>query len=224
VASSPDGHGVYVASRGFIDDTSAGPEVRIPGAVAAFADDPTSGALTQLPRSEGCISTRAGGEPDPRNDRRACASGTRLQGASGIAVSPDSEAVYVAAAESNAIAVLVRPLISISPRRATPGSARISVRCLVAAPGGRCTGRLSLRTLRSLRIGGGRARQVRLASRRLSIPAGGRRALTIAMPRPLRSQLSRLAMRRVTVQATATARSRGRHSRTVKARLTIRLR
>lgn len=221
IAVAPAGRRVYVASRGFVEDTSAGPEVRIPGAVAVFASDPESGELTQLPGGDGCVSTRAGPVVDPRNDRRGCRRGARLEGASGITVSSDGEAVYVAASESDAIAILVRPLIAIAPRRAVPGRARVVVRCLATAPRSRCIGRLSLRTVRRFRLGRGRARKARLGSRRFSIPARRHRTVTVCIPRRLRA---RLKARRVTVDAAATARSRGRHTRTAATKLRLRLR
>jgi DNA-binding beta-propeller fold protein YncE len=88
VVVSPDGRNVYVASKGLSD------------AVTAFARDPATGALTQLPGDTGCISNT--GTPS------GCADGAGLDGARGIAISPDGDSVYAAAADSNAVSVFVR--------------------------------------------------------------------------------------------------------------------
>ena len=79
VAASPDGANVYAGS--FKD-----------GAVVSFAQ--TRQGLTQI----GCVSDRA----------RGCAPGTALGGVEGLAVSPDGDNVYAAAAISSSVAVLER--------------------------------------------------------------------------------------------------------------------
>jgi len=87
VAVSPDGASVYVTAE-------------LSGAVAVFARDPTTGALTQLPGTAGCVSeTGSGG---------ACADGTALVDVEGITVSPDGASVYVASASSDAVAAFAR--------------------------------------------------------------------------------------------------------------------
>jgi DNA-binding beta-propeller fold protein YncE len=85
VAASPDGTGVYVAS-GFSD------------AVAVFDRDPATGALAQKP-GLACVSETGTG---------ACRDGTALDGAGGVAVSPDGSSVYVASQFSNAVAIFDR--------------------------------------------------------------------------------------------------------------------
>src|SRR5205807_4073445 len=83
----PDGVHVYVASE-------------LSDAVAAFARNSPPGALTQLSGTAGCVSeTGTSG---------ACADGNALDGAGGIAVSPDGTTVYATAATSDAVAVLSR--------------------------------------------------------------------------------------------------------------------
>lgn len=223
VAASPDGQAVYVASRGLVDDTSAGPEVRIPGAVAVFAADPASGALEQLQGRRGCLSTKANVALAQRNDRTGCARARQLEGATGIAVSPDGEAVYVAASESNALAVFIRPLLAVSARRAQPNKARVAVRCLATTPAKRCSGRLTLYSARRLRLGRRKARPLRLGSRRFSIPAGQRRILTVAVRRDACRLLCRTRRHRLAAEASVTAASPGRHTRTVTTRLLLRV-
>lgn len=74
-AVSPDGRHVYVASFGR-------------SAVAAFARDRTSGALTQLRGTAGCVAEDAAGG--------ACSYGRGLQGTFSVTVSPDGKNVYTA--------------------------------------------------------------------------------------------------------------------------------
>src|SRR6202034_37616 len=77
VTVSPDGRNVYVASH---DDQ----------AVAEFSRDTTTGAVTQLPAPDECVSSTA---------LSGCATDTALglEKAIGVAVSPDDKNVYVAA-------------------------------------------------------------------------------------------------------------------------------
>src|SRR5262245_56312287 len=70
------------------------------GAGAVFARSKTTGALTQLAGTAGCVSDDGTGG--------ACADGTALKGASSVVVSPDGKHVYVATAVSNAVAVFGR--------------------------------------------------------------------------------------------------------------------
>jgi DNA-binding beta-propeller fold protein YncE len=86
VAVSADGKSVYVAS--FLSD-----------AVAAFART-TSGALTQLAGSAGCVSQIGSTGP--------CRDGKALNGALSVALSADGKSVYVASSFSGAVAVLAR--------------------------------------------------------------------------------------------------------------------
>jgi 6-phosphogluconolactonase (cycloisomerase 2 family) len=87
VAVSLDGTNVYVAAE-------------TGDAVAVFSRDQTTGALTQLPGSAGCVSeTGSGG---------ACADGTALDGMRSVAVSPDGKSVYAASFYSGAVAIFSR--------------------------------------------------------------------------------------------------------------------
>lgn len=86
VAVSPDGKNLYAASGGS-------------GAIAVFDRDKTTGALTQLPGLQGCISEDGtGGE---------CTDGRGLKYAASVTVSPDGKHVYVASV-SHAVAIFAR--------------------------------------------------------------------------------------------------------------------
>ena len=86
VAVSPDGKSVYVTSSGA-------------GAVAVFARDRRTGALSQLDGEDGCVDNEG---------EEGCADGRALFGASGVAVSRDGRNVYVASPSSDAVAVFAR--------------------------------------------------------------------------------------------------------------------
>jgi DNA-binding beta-propeller fold protein YncE len=84
---SPDGRNVYASGSA--------------GSVALVFDrDPASGELTQKAGTAGCISETG--------DGGLCVDGVALEGAQGIAISPDGAQVYVAANTSDAVAVLDR--------------------------------------------------------------------------------------------------------------------
>jgi DNA-binding beta-propeller fold protein YncE len=82
VAISPDGKNVYVASPSS-------------DAVAVFSRNLTTGVLTQLASTAGCVSETGSGP---------CADGRALDGANAVAVSPDGKNVYVASTASDAVA------------------------------------------------------------------------------------------------------------------------
>lgn len=87
VAVSPDGKQVYVGS--YTSD-----------AVAVFARDKATGALTQLAGTDACVSdTGSGG---------ACADGRGLDGPAWLAFSPKGDVLFVAAYDGDGIAVLAR--------------------------------------------------------------------------------------------------------------------
>jgi len=86
VAVSPDGRNVYATSRGS-------------NAIGIFRRDRSTGALSQLPASAGCIS----GLPVP-----VCAGGRALVAPDVVVVSPDGKNVYVGSFFGNAVAVFDR--------------------------------------------------------------------------------------------------------------------
>lgn len=85
VVVSPDGNNVYVGS--FFGN-----------AVAAFARNPSTGALTQLAGTAGCIAEATAG----------CTPGIALKAVEGLAISGDGASVYAATALSNAVVTLAR--------------------------------------------------------------------------------------------------------------------
>jgi len=87
VAVSPDGKHVYVAALGS-------------DAVAAFLRNKTTGALTQLAGTNGCVSEDSTGG--------VCADGTGLAGARAVTVSRDGRHVYVASLTGDAVAAFSR--------------------------------------------------------------------------------------------------------------------
>ena len=86
VAVSADGRSVYATSL-------------ISDAVTSFRRNRSTGALTQLPGTSGCVANRT---------TPGCASGRALDGPDVVTVSPDGDNVYVGAFVGNALAVLDR--------------------------------------------------------------------------------------------------------------------
>ncbi len=84
VALSPDNKSVYVASSYYDND-----------AVARLNRNTTTGAITQPAGTAGCVSETGSGP---------CANGHGLDGAKGVAVSPNGKSVYVASSLSKAVA------------------------------------------------------------------------------------------------------------------------
>jgi DNA-binding beta-propeller fold protein YncE len=87
VTVSPDGKTVYVASE-------------LSDAVAVFARNITTGALTQLTGLAGCVSDDG--------TSGTCRDGKELTTPQEVAVSPDGQSVYVDAVQSNAVDVFKR--------------------------------------------------------------------------------------------------------------------
>jgi len=87
VAVSKDGKNVYVASKGS-------------NAVAALSVDKKTGAVAQLPGTDGCVSADGTGG--------ACIAGDALGEPLRVDVSPDGKHVYVASSDSGAVALFSR--------------------------------------------------------------------------------------------------------------------
>ncbi len=107
VGVSPDGKNVYVGA--FFGN-----------AVLAFARDGSTGALTQLQGSSGCIAAASSA---------GCASGRALNAPEGLAISADGASVYIAAALSNAVDVLAR-----NPATGALTQATDATGCLTSTP------------------------------------------------------------------------------------------
>lgn len=88
VAVSPDGKNVYVAAL-----TS--------DAVAVFSRNSSTGALTQLAGTAGCVANDTTAEP-------ACAQGEGLDGAASVAVTADGAFVYVGTSDGDSVAAFSR--------------------------------------------------------------------------------------------------------------------
>src|SRR3954468_14192271 len=110
VATSPNGKSVYVASV-------------VSDAVAVLNRDTTTGALSQSLTTAGCVA-EGGGD--------VCQNEAGLDAASGVAVSPDGRSVYVASAQSDAVAIFERDTTSgtLSQSETTPCVAEIGGDCV----------------------------------------------------------------------------------------------
>lgn len=112
VTVSPDGDNVYVGA--FFGN-----------AVAAFARDASTGALTQPSDATGCTTNA------PTD---GCATGLALAAPEGMAISADGNNVYVATAVSNALGVFTRNPSTGALTQATDGTG-----CVVNSPLSGCT-------------------------------------------------------------------------------------
>ncbi len=88
VVVSPDGKDVYVAAGATNGE----------GAIVAFERAPSTGALTQLPGTAGCIS----------ETNRACTPGVGIDGPEDLVISPDGNNVYANSSVDNAVIELRR--------------------------------------------------------------------------------------------------------------------
>jgi DNA-binding beta-propeller fold protein YncE len=111
VVASRDGANIYVGS--FFGN-----------AVAVFARDAKTGALSQPAGAAGCIAAATAG----------CAPGIALGAPEGMAIGDNGAGVYVASALSNAVAVLARDPATGALSQATDGSG-----CIVDSPLTGCT-------------------------------------------------------------------------------------
>ena len=124
VAVSPDGKNLYAGA--FFGD-----------AVVAFGRDGSTGALTQLPRTSGCIAVAIPG----------CARGVAMGSPEGLAVSHDGKNVYVAAALSDAVDVLSHDPATGALTQATDGTG-----CLVSTPQRGCGTARALRAVNAVAV------------------------------------------------------------------------
>lgn len=116
VAISPDGRFAYVASYGS-------------HAIAIFRRNRRTGVLTQLARRRGCVHHQ---RADAR--RRGCVGARALGGPVALAISPDGESLYAAAASSDALSAFARNERTGALRQlAGPAG------CFSQRPGGGCT-------------------------------------------------------------------------------------
>ncbi len=114
VVASPDGRNVYVgAFKG--------------SSLAVFARDPATGALAQPAGASGCVA-------DTSYPIAGCAPGVALASPEGLAISPDGDNVYAAAALSNALDVFSR-----NPSTGALTQAGGGAGCIVQAPLTGCT-------------------------------------------------------------------------------------
>lgn len=99
VAVSPDGKFVYAASDKLSDgaDGSA-------SSVTVFSRDATTGELTQLAGTQGCVTPAGASEDGPGT----CADGRALEQATQVQISPDGETLYALSHWRNTIAVFSR--------------------------------------------------------------------------------------------------------------------
>lgn len=111
VVVSPDGNNVYAGS--FFGN-----------AVAAFARNPATGALTQLAGSAACIAEATDG----------CTTGIALKAVEGLAISGDGNSVYAATALSNAVVTLAR-----NPATGALAQASDGLGCIVESALAGCT-------------------------------------------------------------------------------------
>lgn len=112
ITVSPDGANVYVAAF-------------TGSAVAVFARNPSTGALTQPSDTTGCI---------VETPTSSCTSGLALGNPEGVTVSPDGSNVYVAAPGSNAVDTFARNSSTGALTQATVGTG-----CIVGTALAGCT-------------------------------------------------------------------------------------
>ena len=108
VGVSPDGKNVYVAAGATVGE----------GAVVAFERNTSTGALTQLPGEEGCVSTA----------NTKCTHGVAIDGPEDLVISPDGRDVYTNSSQNNAVLEFRREPSGGLAQLASPNT------CLMKAP------------------------------------------------------------------------------------------
>ncbi len=152
VATSADGKNVYVASAES-------------DAVAIFNRNP-DGTLEQPPGAAGCISQDGSG---------GCRLGIGLDGAGGIATSPDGKSVYVASPDTDAVAIFDRavpapPPVSPDTSAPTVSGFKLAPKRFKAAPTGSSSFRFALSEPAGVKIQIERARPGRKVGKRCKKP------------------------------------------------------
>ncbi len=104
VAVSPDGSNVYVAASKS-------------NAIAVFARDRRTGALTQLPEREGCVAARGAS---------GCAKAIGLKGPNSVALSPDGRFLYATSRGANSVTTFHRKRSTGALTQLPPGSGCVS--------------------------------------------------------------------------------------------------
>ncbi len=115
IALSPDGANAYVAASSW-------------DSVAILDRDPTSGGLTPVAGTDGCLSSLS--------SNVECAVGEKLGGARDLLVSPDGRNVYVAAPTDGMVTVLDRDGIDGELSQSGAGSAAAEAWALAISPDG----------------------------------------------------------------------------------------
>jgi DNA-binding beta-propeller fold protein YncE len=219
VAVSPDGKSVYVAS--YYGDS-----------VAHLLGGP-DGQLAW----DGCLNN---------DGTESCGDlpGVPLDGANGVAVSPDGRSVYVASLLSNSIAHFLRELAApatpaepagapapsgtpsgaSSPRAAFGAGTKVTVKLAAGRIGARGPVRVLVSNANAFGVSGtltGRTAKAKLTTKRFTVPATSRTTVRLALSKPLRRELRR--KRKLVLRLSAVVQDPAGNRRTVRRQVAPRL-